>query len=277
MSEWFAVSEAAIRCSLRRERCDVMKSVSKLFCLALLVCGVTVEARGQVTATPVDCLQYEVCVNDDGSGTSFYLTDFYQDGPSPCTNGPYEDYAIALSGLPVPQVCPGCNPRNFALRKPCSPLREAFPINHKFMDRLPPTAKSPKINGVENVWEPKAVTRVLQTQWVRVQAHDRAIPVKLYTVEVDFGKSKLPADRMPSKVVRILQVGFEMKGFPADIDERHVRVLDPKRWATNPDCSTACTVKLDDETEPFFVITKHQVFEASPAPAVPAPEKPKAP
>ncbi len=237
-----------------------MKSVSKLCCLVLLVCGVTVEARGQ--PHPVACLQYPVC--EAGGGDYWFFAWRYEDGDTPCVDGPYDDWAIAADGTPYPQVCPNCQSARLDAKEqkspPCRPLKEALPINYKFADGIPQTAKTPIVNGVQNEWKPLVTMTVLHTQWVRVQTLDRAIPVKLYTVEVDLGKSGIPEDRLPKKTTRTLQVGFEMKGFPADVDEQHVRVLDPKRWKTNPSCPTACTVQIDDETQPFFVITKNDVF-----------------
>lgn len=236
-------------------------SANKLFWIALLVFNLNIEARA---TNPVVCLQFETQPLGGTPPQSLYDGDRYEDGPTMCLDGPVFVGFTFNSGVPVPQICEtGCETarKDDVSKAPCGRLNTAFAIDHNFKDHVPKSSMTPS----GQAWNPQACTTVLLTRWVRLQTPGRTIPVKLYVVRTDISKPKvgLTGEALPKKnLVRTQQIGFEMAGYPADVDFEALPVLHPKPWELNPKCLTACTVQPDLEGEPFFVLTNRAVFSA---------------
>ncbi len=236
-------------------------SANKLLWIALLVFNLDVEAHA---TNPVVCLQFETQLLGGSPPQSFYDGDRYEDGPTVCLDGPVFVGFTTGSGKPVPQICEtGCESarKDDVSKAPCGRLNTPFAIDHNFKDHVPKSSMSPR----GQAWNPQACTTVLLTRWVRLQTPGRTIPVKLYVVKTDISKPKvgLTGEALPKKnLVRTQQIGFEMAGYPADVDFEALPVLHPKPWELNPKCLTACTVQPDLEGEPFFVLTNRAVFPA---------------
>lgn len=234
------------------------KPANNLFWIVLLLFNLDVEARAQ---TPVVCLQFESQLLGGNPPQSLYDGDRYADGPTMCLDAPTFVNFTTGSGKPVPQICTtGCEIAfDDVPSVPCGKLSAPFAIDHNFKDHVPKSSKGPG----NQVWNPQACCTVLLTRWVYLQTPGRLIPVKLYVVRTDLATPKvgLSPEALPKKnVVRTQQIGFEMAGFPADVDPAALPVLSPKPWDLNPKCLTACTVQPDAECGPFFVLTNRPAF-----------------
>ena len=154
------------------------------------------------------CIQFPM--SDDGLSPPvdcFYALDRYEDGQSPCVDGPFSEYGWYTCGRTFPEGCPTCTVEDPRDKKKHIPQKAKIKPDDDIADLMVKT----------KTWDPTAGVRTILTKWVLVEpeiAGSDPIPVKVFVAEVNLIACGAPVALSQGKRVRTIVLGFEAERLP---------------------------------------------------------------